>query len=423
MNRHIVVVGAAAAGLAVTEQLRRLGYDGDLSLVGAENHPPYDRPPLSKRFLAGELSAEQLRLAEPEALDRLALSLHRGRRAVTADLDSRTVTLDDGTVLTYTALVVATGVAPRGLSGTGPSDGGGEQGDVGRPGPVGTLKTLDDARALAEQLRPGRRVVIAGGGFLGTKTTWTALALGCEVTLVNRAATPLAVLGDHVGSLVGERLRAAGAALLTGRTVRAVHQRDGLPEAGRLTVLLNDGTRLRADAVLGAIGSVPATDWLASTGLDLSDGVRCDAGGRAAPGVYACGDVASWYHPRHGGHLRLEHRMHAGEQARVVAANLLGGTEVLNSVPFFWTDQGPHKIVVHGLLTPGSDFKPLEVDPERDRFTGVYRLGGRPVAVLAWNSPKEALRLRRELLTDPQSADAPTPAAPAEPAAGTPVPQ
>ncbi|MCX4869251.1 FAD-dependent oxidoreductase [Streptomyces sp. NBC_01369] len=310
MNRHIVVVGAAAAGLAVTEQLRRLGYDGDLSLVGAENHPPYDRPPLSKRFLAGELSAEQLRLAEPEALDRLSLSMHRGRRAVTADLDSRTVTLDDGTVLTYTDLVVATGVAPRGLTGTGPSDGGGEPGGVGRPGPVGMLKTLDDARALAEQLRPGRRVVIAGGGFLGTETAWTAIALGCEVTLVNRAATPLAVLGGHVGSLVGERLRAAGANLLTGRTV-----------------------------------------------------------------------------------------------------------------PFFWTDQGPHKIVVHGLLTPGAEFKPLEVDPERDRFTGVYRLDGRPVAVLAWNSPKEALRLRRELLTDPQSARAPTPTAPAEPAAGMPVPQ
>ncbi|MFD7531115.1 NAD(P)/FAD-dependent oxidoreductase [Streptomyces sp. NPDC059849] len=423
MNRHILVVGAAAAGLAVTEQLRRLGYDGDLSLVGAENHPPYDRPPLSKRFLAGQLSAEQLRLADPEALDRLALAMHRGRRAVTADLDSRTVTLDDGTVLTYTDLVVATGVAPRGLTGTGPSDGVGEPGDVGRPGPVGTLKTLDDARALAEQLRSGRRVVIAGGGFLGTETAWTALALGCEVTLVNRAATPLAVLGGHVGSLVGERLRAAGATLLTGHTVRAVHQRDGLPEAGRLTVLLSDGTRLPADVVLGAIGSVPATGWLASTGLDLSDGVRCDAGGRAAPGVYACGDVASWYHPRHGGHLRLEHRMHAGEQARVVAANVLGGTEILDSVPFFWTDQGPHKIVVHGLLTPGAEFKPLEVDPERDRFTGVYRLDGRPVAVLAWNSPKEALRLRRELLTDPQSADAPIPTRSAEPAAGMPVPQ
>ncbi|MEL5953342.1 FAD-dependent oxidoreductase [Streptomyces sp. CLV115] len=420
MNRHIVVVGAAAAGLAVTEQLRRLGYDGDLSLVGAENHPPYDRPPLSKRFLAGELSAEQLRLAGPEALDRLALSMYRGRRAVAADLDSRTVTLDDGTLLTYTDLVVATGVAPRGLTGTGPPDGDGQPGDIGRPGRAGTLKTLDDARALAEQLRPGRRVVIAGGGFLGTETAWTALALGCEVTLVNRAANPLAVLGSHVGSLAGERLCAAGATLLNGRTVRAVHQRDGLPEAGRPTVLLSDGTRLPADVVLGAIGSEPATDWLDPTGLDLSDGVRCDAGGRAAPGVYACGDVASWYHPRHGGHLRLEHRMHAGEQARVVAANLLGGTEVLDSVPFFWTDQGPHKIVVHGLLTPGAEFMPLEADPDRDRFTGVYRLDGRPVAVLAWNSPREALRLRRELLTDPRSAGPPPPAVPA---AGMPAPQ
>jgi NADPH-dependent 2,4-dienoyl-CoA reductase/sulfur reductase-like enzyme len=404
VNRHIVVVGAGAAGPAVTEQLRRLGYDGDLSLVGAEDHPPYDRPPLSKRFLAGELSVEQLRLTDPEAPERLALSVYRGRRAVAADLDSHTVALDDGTVLPYTDLVVATGLAPRGL----PAE---------RRGRAGTLKTLDDARVLAEQLRPGRRVVIAGGGFLGTETAWTALALGCEVTLVARTATPLAVLGDRVGSLVGERLRSAGATLLTGRTVRAVHEPDGPPGVGRVNVLLSDGTRLPADVVVGAIGSVPETDWLASTGLDLSDGVRCDAGGRASPGVYACGDVASWYHPRHGGHLRLEHRMHAGEQARVVAANLLGGTEVLDSVPFFWTDQGPHKIVVHGVLTPGTEFELLEADPARDRFAGVYRADGRPVAVLAWNSPKQALRLRRELLADPKSADAPTPTAPAAPAA------
>lgn len=168
-----------------------------------------------------------------------------------------------------------------------------------------------------------------------------------------------------------------------------------------------------ADPVLTAIGSVPETGWLAGNGLDLTDGVRCDAGGRAAPGVYACGDVAPWYQPNRGTHPRLEHRTHAGDQARVVAANLLGGARELEApIPFFWTDQGPHKVVVHGLLTPGAEFTPHEADPERDRFTGVYRTYGRPTAVLAWNAPKDALRLRRELLTEPRRTG-PAPAAPA----------
>ncbi|MFD4263678.1 NAD(P)/FAD-dependent oxidoreductase [Streptomyces sp. NPDC058534] len=392
MSRHIVVVGTGAAGLTVAEELRHLGYDGALTLVGGENHPPYDRPPLSKRFLAGEAEAAQLWLAGPDVLDRLDATAYRGRRAVAADLAARTVTLDGGTVLPYSDLVVATGVTPRTLPGT-----------AGLTGAL-TLKTLDDARALGARLLPGQRLVVVGGGFLGTETAWTALALGCGVTLVTPTTTVLPGLGDRVGSLAGERLAAAGATVLTQVAVHSVREGDGLPRGGDLDVLLDDGTRLPAETVLVAIGSRPDTGWLSVTNLDLSDGIRCDATGRAAPRVHACGDVAAWYQPSSGRHLRLEHRMHASDQARVVAADLLGEHRELDRAPFFWTDQGPNKIVVHGLITPDAEFDAHEADTEHDRFTGVYRTDGRVCAVLGWNNPRQAMRLRRELLTDPAPA-------------------
>ncbi|MFJ3365713.1 NAD(P)/FAD-dependent oxidoreductase [Streptomyces anthocyanicus] len=389
MSRHILVVGAGAAGLTVAQELRHLGYEDALTLVGGEDHPPYDRPPLSKRFLAGEATAEHLHLASPDDLERLDATVHRGRRAVAADLGARTVTLDGGAVLPYSDLVVATGVTPRTLPST-----------AGLPGAL-TLKTFDDARALNARLRPGQRLVVVGGGFLGTETAWTALALGCRVTLVTPTPTVLPGLGGRVGSLAGERLAAAGATVLTHVAVDTVRKGDGLPRGGEIDVLLDDGTRLPAETVLVAIGSRPDTEWLSGTGLDLTDGVRCDATGRAASGVHACGDAAAWYQPPSGRHLRLEHRMHAGDQARAVAADLMGGHRELDRVPFFWTDQGPNKIVVHGLITPDAEFEAHEPDTEHDRFTGIYRTDGQVCAVLGWNDPRGAMALRRALLTGP----------------------
>ena len=394
MDRHIVIVGAGAAGLTVAEELRRRGYDGTLTLVGAEQHPPYDRPPLSKRFLDGRTTAEQLRLVSPEALDRLEATVHTGRRAIGTDPAASTVTLDDGTALTYTDLIIATGVAPRVLPGTAELPG------------VRTLKTLDDARTLSARLRPRQRLVIVGGGFLGTEAAWTGSALGCEVTVVTPTATVLPALGAHVGEIAGERLTAAGATVLSGRGVEAVRRGDDPRGTGEVEVLLGDGTRLRADTVLTAIGSLPDVDWCTGSDLDLSDGIVCDAVGRAAPHVHACGDVASWYCPPRGEHVRLEHRMHASAQARVIAADVLGERVELDWVPFFWTDQGPNKIVVHGMITPEAEFEVHDCDEEHDRFTGVYREDGVVRAVLGWNAPKQVLRLRRELLTRPAATTA-----------------
>lgn len=389
MDRHIVIVGAGAAGLTVAEELRRRGYDDALTLIGAEQHPPYDRPPLSKRFLDGRTRAEQLRLISPEALDRLEATVRTGRRVIGTDPAARTVALDDHTALTYTDLVIATGVAPRTFPGTAELPG------------VMTLKTLDDARILSARLRPQQRLVVVGGGFLGTEAAWTGLAIGCEVTVVTPTPTVLPALGDQVGAIAGERLTAAGASVLSGGGVEGVRRHDAPQGAGEVEVLLSDGTRLCANTVLTAIGSVPDVDWCTGGDLDLADGIVCDAVGRAATNVHACGDVASWYCPPLGEHVRLEHRMHASAQARVIAADLLGERLELDWVPFFWTDQGPSKIVVHGMITPEAEFEVHEFDEEHDRFTGVYREDGVVRAVLGWNAPKQILRLRRELLTRP----------------------
>ncbi|MFF3990751.1 NAD(P)/FAD-dependent oxidoreductase [Streptomyces sp. NPDC001797] len=378
MNR-IVVVGASAAGLTTAETLRRRGWNGELTLIGDESRPPYDRPPLSKQILTGTWEPDRATLRTLRDLDRLKADLRLGQRAQALDVPGRQVRLEGGERIGFDALVVATGVAPRRLP------------DSDLAG-VHVLRTLDDALALRAALLAGPRVVVVGAGFLGTEVAAAARAMGLEVTVVEPEPVPVRrPFGDRVGEFVADLHRDHGTRLRCGVGVRGLHG-----AGGRVTeVELGDGTTLPADAVVLALGSTPATGWMSGSGLRLRDGVECDALCEAAPGVYAVGDVASWYNPHFGTRMRLEHRMNATEQAMAVAGNLLGDATPYAPVPYFWTDQYDTRIQAYGIFPPDAEMRIAYGEPSDGHFAAAYGHHGRVVGVLGWNAPRQVRMLRR----------------------------
>lgn len=384
---HIVLVGASAAGLAAADTLRREGFTGKLTMIGEELRPPYDRPPLSKQVLAGDWEPHRSTLRQEDDLQRLRLTLRLGCRATGLDPAERTVSLADGDRLRYDGLLITTGLRPRRLPFGHDLAG------------VHVLRTLDETLTLRAQLLTGPRVVVIGAGFLGSEIAATTRGLGLDVALVDIGPTPLAgQVGSWAGGLLGEMHRGHGVRLHMRRQVTGL-----TGENGRVTaVTLDDGTRLPADVVVVAIGSVPATDWLAGSGLPLGDGVLCDSTCRAAPGVYAAGDVANWPHPVAGGRVRLEQRTNATEQAIAAARNLLAGpgdAVPYAPIPFGWTDQYDAKIQTYGWCPPDATVEVVEGDSRAGKFVALYKTDGRTVGALGWNSAR-ALRGYRGRLVE-----------------------
>jgi NADPH-dependent 2,4-dienoyl-CoA reductase/sulfur reductase-like enzyme len=379
----VLVVGASAAGLVASEALRRKGYQGRLTVLGAEPHLPYDRPPLSKQVLSGNWLPERARLRQSDALSTLDAEFVLGDAATGLDVDTRTVHTVSGRELSADAIVLATGLRPRTLA---------DQ-SAGLSG-VHVLRTLDDALALRKDLLSCSRVVVVGDGVLGAEIAATARGMGLAVTMAGPQPAPLTY---QLGTLVAERLAelhtANGVELRLGFAVTGLSQQDG-----RVTgVLLETGEVLPADVVVVAFGAAPATEWLVGSGLLCDNGVVCDSRCRAAAGIYAAGDVARWHHETLDVLLRLENRTNATEQAVAVAANILGADQPYTPVPYFWTDQFDAKIHVHGTLPIGADVSIVEGDPATGRFVAQYRHGGVVTGVLGWNMPKQA-RLRRQEL-------------------------
>ncbi|TXK42389.1 NAD(P)/FAD-dependent oxidoreductase [Nonomuraea sp. C10] len=411
--RSILIVGASAAGLSTAEALRRLGYGGRLTLLDAEARLPYDRPPLSKQVLAGEWEPSRAQLRDVAKLEALDAELILGEPAVAFDAEARAVTDGSGRVHRADAVVIATGLAPARLPGQDGLSG------------VHVLRGMDDAVALRAHLAEGPRLVVVGEGVLGAEVAATARGLGLDVTLAGMGHT---LLGEQVGAEVGGmliRLHAErGVRLRLGAEVSgfvsddpatggpsdvrsAVAEAAGSRPAGREAagaggrvtgVRLTTGEVLPAEAVVVAVGCRPATGWLEGSGLVLGDGVACDARCRAADGVYAVGDVTSFWHEGLHRRLRLENRTNATEQAQVVAANLLGADRPYAPIPYFWTDQYDVKIQTHGLPSPEAELSVAEGDPSERRFAALYREGGRVTGVLGWNMAKQARLLRQRAL-------------------------
>ncbi|WP_211265872.1 NAD(P)/FAD-dependent oxidoreductase [Actinacidiphila oryziradicis] len=380
--KRIVIVGAAAAGLTAAETLRRRGWSDDLVLIGDESHPPYDRPPLSKQILTGAWEPERAILRSPQGLARLEADLRLGQRAAALDVPGRRVHLAEGVSIGFDALIIATGVTPRRLPGS----------DLAG---VHVLRTLDDALALRAALLAGPDVVVVGAGFLGTEVAAAARTMGLEATLVEPEPVPVRQpFGDRIGALVAELHRDHGTRLRCGVPVTRLRS-----AGGRVTgVELGDGTTLPADIVVLTLGSTPATGWLTGSGLNLGNGVECDALCQAAPGIYAAGDVASWPNPHFGTRMRLEHRMNATEQAMAAAGNLLGDAAPFAPVPYFWTDQYDTRIQAYGIFPPDADLRIAYGTASDGQFTAAYGHHGRVVGVLGWNTPRQVRTLCRLVL-------------------------
>ncbi|EFL28665.1 ferredoxin reductase [Streptomyces himastatinicus ATCC 53653] len=359
----MLIAGASAAGLGTAESLRRKGYRGKITVLGAEPHAPYDRPPLSKQVLAGAWEPERARLRPRDALDALDAAFLLGDPAVALDAAARTVR-------------TATGARPRTLPG--------QDGLAG--GSVHTLRSLDDAAALRADLLTATRAVAVGDGVLGAEIAATARTMGVDVTLAGPQPAPMAA---QFGPRVAELLAAVHAE--QGVTLRLGTAACGLTgHGGRVSgVRLADGEVLPADVAVIAVGATPETGWLTGSGLTLDNGVVCDAYCRAADGIYAVGDVARWHHTGIGALLRLENRTNAVEQAAAVAGNILGEEKPYTPVPYFWTDQFDAKIHVHGQPSPDAEVAVVEGAVEDRRFVAQYRRRGRITGVLGWNIPKQ----------------------------------
>jgi 3-phenylpropionate/trans-cinnamate dioxygenase ferredoxin reductase component len=387
------IVGASVAGLSAARALRTAGFAGRLTVLGAERHRPYDRPPLSKSVLAGQAVYDELALLPDEA--ELDLDLRLGTRVDRLLPDLRAVQIDDGTLVESDAVVIATGSRARTLPLRLPSRG------------VHLLRTLDDAQALREDLLEGGRLVIIGGGFIGCEVASSARPMCAEVTIVEAAPTPLA---GAVGARVAERLvrqhREHGVRVECGVGVAEILGTDTVRG-----VLLSDGRTLEADAVLIAVGAAPETNWLQDSGIALTPdgGVICDESCRASiEGVFAVGDVAAAKHRALGGLARIEHWSSAVEQGAVVAASIVGDGARVNgaTAPYFWSDMWNGRLQMAGR--PGRDDVLRIVDGDLDEdfggsggFAGQYErdtpLGTVTTAVIAYDRPRIFGRLRRTL--------------------------
>ena len=378
---HVLVVGAGLAGLRTAERLRRLGHAGPITMVGSERIHPYDRPPLSKALLTQPDEPGATLLRSEDAYDELDLDLRLGRSAIRLDPESREVHLDDGSRLKYDELVIATGSAPRTISAWS-----------GRTG-VHVLRTFEDCLALRRDLATSEHATVVGGGVLGCEIAASARSLGLSVHLVEAQPQLLVrVVGAQIGAAVARLHERHGAVLHLGATVERLNG-----DTRVSGVVLDDGTQIRTDVLVVAVGASPDTRWLESSGLAVDDGVLCDRTGAASlPHVWAVGDVARMPAANGEGTVRLEHWTAAGDTAARVAANIVADEpEPLTEVPYFWSDQYDVRIQCLGLPRPDDRLTVVSGDLGEGPVLGVFDSDGRVTAAVGIGLPAQLARCRK----------------------------
>ena len=392
---HVVVIGAGQAGAALVARLRSGGHAGPITLIGEEPHLPYQRPPLSKGYLLGEMDADRLTLRSAAFYADHDIALRLGTPVTGIDPAARTVTLGDETIA-YDHLVFTTGSVPRRLA---PAIGGDLAG-------VYTVRNLADVDAERAEFRPGRRLVIVGGGYIGLEAAAVASKLGLDVTVLEMAPRILQRVAAPETSDYFRALHTAhGVKILENTGLERLLGAAGHVTAARLT----DGREIPADFVIAGVGILPATQLAEAAGVAIENGIRTDSHGRTSdPHIWAAGDCASF--PWQGGRLRLESVQNAIDQADLVADNILGADKDYVPMPWFWSDQYDCKLQIAGLNT-GYD-RIVTRGPDGAAVSFWYFQGDRLLAVDAMNDSR-AYMVGKRLLETGRSAD---PAAVSNPA-------
>ena len=378
----VLIAGGGLAALRCAETLRKRGYEGSVRMICAETEAPYDRPPLSKDLGSASEGDDAARLRKPDWYLDNAIELILGRRAIGLDPATRTLALDDGRVLGYDELLIATGAGARSL----PMLAGHEN--------AFPLRTIADARRLRSEMCQGARLTIVGAGFIGQEVAAAARGIGVEVTIVEALELPLVgILGPEVGRWLVDMHSEEGVRMRLGARLTAIHGNGRVEELELAT-----GERIGSDVVVVGVGVSPAADWLEGSGLD-SSGVRTDPAGRTElPHVYAAGDVARPFDERLRDHVRTEHWDAASRQGVAAATAMLGDEPRRPPLPSFWSDQYGLRIQYVGHAEAADEVH-LDGDPAGRDFSALYLRTGQPVAGLAVGRPRELAAMRRRIET------------------------
>ena len=388
-TRQIVVLGGGLAGHSAAETLRNEGFEGELTIVEAEPVVPYDRTVLSKAVLQGSRSADSASFRSPEHYENLRITLELDQTVTDVDLRARELTTNHGRRFSYDKLLIATGTSPLRLPVPG----------ADLPG-VHYLRTVADAEALRRDLDMAQQVAVIGAGFIGAEVAASARSLQKGVCLVDLLDAPMAgALGREVGDIFATIHESHGVALRMRSRVLELRGHQRVEE-----IVLSDGTALACDLAVIGIGVRPVTDLFVGTDLDISNGVRVsEACESNLPGVFAAGDVANWWHPRLGQHLRVEHFNNAAEQGVAAAKAMLGQPVSYSPVPYFWSDQYDVNLQYAGHAGPNAEVV-LRRYPERNAVTAFYLRDSCVEAVAAINRGRD-IRPSRRLIESRQTVD------------------
>jgi len=380
MQDTVVIIGAGQAGAQVAQSLRQGGFEGPIRLIGDEVTPPYQRPPLSKKYLLGEIGSEALLLRPPAFYTTQNIDLIPGTSVSSIDRGAQRLSLENGDTIGYDKLVIATGTRAR----HAPIPGADLAGVV-------TLRTIADVDGIRERLLAGQKIAIVGAGYIGLEVAAVANQLGKDVTVIEAQDRPMKrVVSPFISEFYSALHREKGVELRLGTGVEAIVGQDAVSG-----VKVAGGEIVPADLVLVAIGAEPNDDLAGAAGLETDNGIIVDGAGLTSDDkIYAAGDCTRFYSNRYGRSVRMESVQNAIDQAKIVAQSILGEDVDYDPLPWFWSDQYDIKLQIAGL-SDGYDETRTIGEPKDNKFYVAYLKDGRLIAVDSINSPRSHMMARR----------------------------